>query len=149
MYKALLVLLVTAAMHVQSFEVRISDEDKYHVHELISKLGKKNMAYLLYHSKHMYGLGDKIDHIPPLQFFGFILQDPYLKECIHDIRSDSVKGWNFMRGFTRRMNEEKKRMGYYQDQLVPFANKFNKDSQLAWRHLDTGNYEEFIAHFLN
>ncbi len=102
------------------FVLFLNKEERYAVSEIITAMGEKNVASLLFDSFRLRRLGDSIQHVPPLQFLCFVLTDSYLKECLKKISKSSFKWTPFIDGFGENMEKE-----YFQGRLLQQLEEFS------------------------
>ncbi len=122
MRRWLLALLLLGTVLVQGgeFELCLNDQEKYAISEIVITMGEKNIARLLLDSVRLNRLGNSIEHVPPLQFLGFILTKPYLRECLKKISKSVFKWTPFLDGFGTNMDKEYEEGRLFQD-LPGFA----------------------------
>jgi hypothetical protein len=88
------------------FNLSLNMNDQYAISEIITAMGEKNIAGLLFDAFRLRRLGDSIQHVPPLQFLGFVLSNPHLKDCLKKISKSSFKWTPFIEGFSQNMEKE-------------------------------------------
>jgi hypothetical protein len=130
-------------VEASNFEIILKEREKAAIREIVSAMGEKNFAFLILNSGHLTELGNRIDHVHPLQFIGFILSDPYLKKCLHAIHENYFKWMAFVDGFAGGMEREMANQTLYPE-LEKFAPFIGKDYQILLRFVYTENWKGFI-----
>jgi hypothetical protein len=125
------------------FQLQIAQGDRLLIEELITTLGEKNLARLLIESRRLTEIGKRIDHVPPLQFIGFVVRDPYLKDCLRKVYKSYFKWLSFVDGFSGSMEKED-RMGLLEPQLPGFAVFVGIDVEILERLTYDQDWEGFI-----
>ncbi len=100
------VLLCASIARADEFVLSLNAGEQYAISEIITAMGEKNVAKLLLDTFRLRRLGDSIQHVPPLQFLGFVLTNSYLKECLKKISKSSFKWPPFIDGFGGNMEKE-------------------------------------------
>ena len=113
-----------------------SEAEKGIVHKMIIDIAEHNIFELAFHRSEFIKRGEKIRHVHPLRFFGYIFADPQLKKNMTKI-SESFFKWNgFIDGFSEKIEDEANKnnlmkylpgfahhLGIDQDLLAPFIVK--------------------------
>src|SRR3990167_2482367 len=68
--------------------------EKETITDIFTTMAEKSVPSLIFESFRLKKLGDRIHHLPPLQFLGYIMTDPRLKDCIRIIQKSFFK-WPF------------------------------------------------------
>lgn len=97
----------------------IEEWEKESIYTIISTMGEKNILQLGLESKSLKKRGKKINHVHPMRFVGYIFSDPYLKKCMSEVKKSAFKWKGFMRGFSKRMEEE-----FSKNNLFPYVGGF-------------------------
>jgi hypothetical protein len=79
------------------------------ISRIIRTMAEKNVFRLLLEKKKMERDGEKIEHVHPMKFLGFIFEDPHLRHCMQAIKKSYFKWNGFMEGLSERMKEESER----------------------------------------
>lgn len=95
--------------------------DQNNITKLITRLGNWGVGRLLWHVKEMNRLGDRIRHIHPLSFLGYIYSQPELIKCMKLINRSYFKRKEFITGLSEKMEMEAKR-----DNLLPYVRDFSE-----------------------
>ncbi len=121
MRKWLLTMLVISSslLSGEEFVLSLNSSEQYAITEIISSMGEKNVGMLLLDVIRLRRLGDSIEQVPPLQFLGFVLTNPYLKSCLKKISKSSFKWSSFIDGFGGNMEKE-----YFQGKILPELQSF-------------------------
>lgn len=94
------------------YALPISQTDQNNIYDLIKTMGSSGYWDLLKKKKKMEKLGDKVHHVHPLRFIGYIYSHPHLKEHMAKIMDDIFKRRGFLNGhgkkegFAQRMSKE-------------------------------------------
>jgi hypothetical protein len=135
--------LAFSMLQGEPFRIQLNEREKSAIREIVSSMGEKNIAFLLLDSGHLTDLGNRIDHVPPLQFIGFILSEPYLRKCLHSIHGNYFKWVAFIDGFAGSMERELANQTLYPE-LEKFAPYIGKDYQILLRLVYTENWKGFV-----
>jgi hypothetical protein len=135
--------LLFSGLTASSFELKLNEQEKNAIRDIISSMGQKNFAFLILNSGHLTELGNRIDHVHPLQFMGFILSDPFLKKCLQNIHENYFKWSAFVDGFAGGMERELMNQTLYPE-LEKFAPFIGKDYQILLRFVYAENWKGFI-----
>jgi hypothetical protein len=122
--KSFLVILIfcfSTYLKAEDFSLNLNNSEKYAISEIISSMGEKNVAKLLLDGFRLRRLGDSIEHVPPLQFLGFVLTNPNLKENLKKISKNTFKWSSFIDAFGGNMEKE-----LYQGKLIFQLEGFSK-----------------------
>lgn len=125
------------------FQLQIMQQDRALIQDLITTLGEKNLARLLLESRRLTEIGKRIEHVPPLQFIGFIVRDPHLKDCLRKVYKSYFKWLSFVDGFSGSMEKEYD-MGLLSPQLPGFAAFVGVDIEVLERIVYERDWEGFI-----
>jgi hypothetical protein len=117
----LICLLVKVNCFADDFSLSLNSSEKYAITEIITAMGEKNLAKLLIDGLRLRRLGDSIEHVPPLQFLGFVLTNPSLKENLKKISKNTFKWSSFIDGLGANMEKE-----LYQGRLIFQLEGFSK-----------------------
>jgi hypothetical protein len=129
------------------FELPFPDEDKVTTRKLITSLADKNVLQLLLDRKSLEKKGDKVRHVHPLRFIGFILADSNLNRCMKSISKTTFTWDHFVEGFEKRMKEENK-AGNLNRYVPGFADYMEADRNVVQRYINRGDYSGLIKYFL-
>ena len=94
--------------------IPITQMDQDNINQLITKLADYGYLRLLGKKKEMEKLGDKVYHVHPLRFIGYIYKQPNLRKKMIGIMNDPFKRRGFFNGrrkregFSQRMTKEMK-----------------------------------------
>lgn len=106
MKKLLIIILLLRGVQAGEFVLSLNESERYAISEIVSVMGEKNIVRLLLDSSRLTNLGNGIQQVPPLQFLGFIVTNPYLKECLKKISKSTFKWSPFVDGFSANMEKE-------------------------------------------
>lgn len=99
----------------------IEQTDQNNITKLITRLGNWGVGRLLWHVKEMNHLGDRIRHVHPLSFLGYIYSQPELTKCMKSINRSYFKRKEFIAGLSEKMEIEAER-----DNLLPYVRNFSE-----------------------
>ncbi|GAB4189476.1 MAG: hypothetical protein Tsb0015_10190 [Simkaniaceae bacterium] len=138
----------TNAESVEPFyKLAISETDKINVSKLIKKLADRNVIELLWHKKEMTRLGDKIEHLHPLRFIGYIYSRPDLIKCMKTISQNSFKWHAFVDGFAGGMDKEAKRNNLIA-YLPGFCRETGAEENAIRNFISKHQWEELLRYYL-
>jgi len=107
-----LTLVSDPSQHHHFYSLQISQTDQNNICELIKSMGSSGYWDLLKKKKKMEKLGDKVHHVHPLRFIGYVYSHPHLKSNMGKIMGDIFKRRGFLNGhgkkegFAQRMTKE-------------------------------------------
>jgi hypothetical protein len=116
-----LIFCFSTHLKAEDFSLNLNNSEKYAISEIIVSMGEKNVAKLLLDGFRLRRLGDSIEHVPPLQFLGFVLTNPNLKENLKKISKNTFKWSSFIDAFGGNMEKE-----LYQGKLIFQLEGFSK-----------------------
>ncbi|MCB1084650.1 MAG: hypothetical protein KDK60_00955 [Chlamydiia bacterium] len=122
------------------YNLSLSEEDRSNISKLIKNMGDSNWWELLNQKKKMEKIGDKLYHVHPLRFIGYILSDPTLKKKMGKIMGDIVKRKSFLTGFGKRIGfVQKMSKEAEKDNLFQYISGFSQSIGVS--------EEEIISYF--
>jgi hypothetical protein len=131
------------------YQLPLLEEDKENIRIIIETMAEKTLVELAFKQRHLEKKGDQVNYIHPLRFIGYIFSDEKLKKCMYQIKASRFKWKEFIKGFSRRMDEE-----YDIDNLIHFIPEFVE--QVHPRHpermedfIRKKSWEELVADLLN
>ena len=131
------------------YQLPLLEEDKKNIQIIIKTMAEKGLVKLLLERRYLEKKGDQVNYIHPLRFIGYIFSDEKLKNCMRQIKTSRFKWNEFIKGFSRRMDEE-----YTLDNLIRFIPEFVE--QVHVQHperiesfIRKKSWEEFVADLLN
>lgn len=136
-------LFTNLLVQADEFVVSLNPNEQYAVSEIIIAMGEKNVAKLLLDSFRLKRLGDSIRHVPPLQFLGFVLTNPRLKDCLKKISKSTFKWSSFIDGFGENMEKE-----FFHGRLTPQLESFSKLVGGSKEQLEAYVYEQDWEEFV-
>lgn len=123
-----------------------SKKDEENITELITQLAEKSKVNLLLNALYMEELGDKVRHVHPFKFFGYIFSRQDLKEGMQMILADYWKKNSFVSGMTPALNNEQ-RVGSLKKHLKHFCKEAQVEPYQIQPFLDSRDWEGML-HFL-
>jgi hypothetical protein len=136
-------LFTNLLVYADEFVLSLYETEQYAISEIVSAMGEKNVAKLLLDSFRLKRLGDSIRHVPPLQFLGFVLTNPKLKDCLKKISKSTFKWSSFIDGFGENMEKE-----FLQGKLIPQLESFSKLVGGSKEQLESYVYQEDWEEFV-
>ncbi|QZA59401.1 hypothetical protein [Candidatus Rhabdochlamydia porcellionis] len=140
---------VSASMQDSFYQLPLLEEDKKNIRIIIKTMAEKGLVKLLLERRYLEKKGDQVNYIHPLRFIGYIFSDEKLKNCMRQIKTSRFKWNEFIKGFSRRMDEE-----YAVDNLTRFIPEFVE--QVHPQHperiedfIRKKSWEEFVTDLLN
>lgn len=133
----------TISITADEFTLHLNGEEEYAITEIITAMGEKNLARLFLDSSRLTSLGDSIQHVPPLQFIGFVLSDKYLTDCLRVIHKSYFKWSTFIDGLSSNMNHELD-CGRLLLELDDFANIVGADAEVLKGLSRERQWENFV-----
>jgi hypothetical protein len=121
----------------------MSPREKDLTYNLIHRLGNKSTAHLLYHQGALRSIGNKIDHIPPLQFLSFIVTHPELKPALRLLLDRMITRSNFIDGASEKLIAQKK-SGRLLREIEGFCNYINKEYSRVEIYCKQEQWAQFI-----
>lgn len=138
-----MLLFTNLFISADEFVLSLNLNEQYAVSEIITAMGEKNVAKLLLDSFRLKRLGDSIRHVPPLQFLGFVLTNPRLKDCLKKISRSTFKWSSFIDGLGENMEKE-----FFQGKLLPQLESFSKLVGGSKEQLEAYVYEQDWEEFV-
>ena len=121
--------------------------EKEAISEIFTTMAEKSVPSLILETFRLTRLGDSIDHIPPLQFLGFLMTDEYLRDCIRSISTSYFKWPPFMEGVQNNMVKELNEGRLFSD-LPHFAKLVQGDYAKLKMLCERRKWEEFVKSLL-
>ena len=115
--------------------------------DIFLTMSEKTVPSLLFDAFRLTRLGDQIQHIPPLQFLGFLMTDPKLKDCIRIISRSYFKWPPFIEGIQNNMEREACQGSLFSD-LAHFAKLVGGDYHKLKALCEQRKWEEFVRALL-
>lgn len=126
---------------------KLEDWEKEAISEIFTTMAEKSVPALIFETFRLTRLGESIEHIPPLQFLGFLMTDAYLKDCIRSISTSYFKWPPFMEGLQTNMEKELKAGRLFSD-LPHFAKLVGSDLAKLKYYCERHKWEEFVKSML-
>jgi len=122
------------------WQLPLSGQDAKLITYIISNMAEKSIFQLMFEKKDMEKKGDKIRHVHPMRFMGFVFADHYLKKCVRQIKKSSFK-WNpLIEGVVKNMKTEYANNNLMQ--YVPgFAKLLNVNSEQVVAFIEKKDFE--------
>lgn len=87
-------------------EIPCSDEQKAHIHEIVSTVAETSKISLYFKQQHLKRLGEEISDVHPLKFLAAIFSSAHLKVHMAYIWNDYFKRTEFMAGLAPSLSQE-------------------------------------------
>lgn len=129
------------------FTLNVSDEERANIYEIIHTMGTHGLFSLLKKKSRLEDLGKRIDHVPPLQFLGYIFTDPTLKKDMKSIVKNHFKWSNFVDGLSKTLLRDWN-SGKIKPELAGFAELVGKDQSTLRYYLDRNEIDKFVKALL-
>ena len=129
------------------FRLVLNAYERFAISEIVVAMGEKNLAWLMLDSNRLTGLGNSIQHVPPLQFIGYIVHEPHLRENLRRIAKSMFK-WPYMvDGFGANMERELAE-GRLMLELPEFARFVGRDVERLEEYAKQHAWDEFVRALL-
>ena len=129
-----------------------TDLERKIIHEIITTIGRENLATLWSKSNHLEKLGKKIEFLHPLQFLIVIFGNEELKNCmplIFDTTYTEFRKNGFLYGgLTANLNRESDK-GKLKNCLNDFAQKVNIPKEKLEDFFNYRRWEDMIEFMIN
>lgn len=140
---------VSIAAQESFYQLPLLEEDKKNIQIIIKAMAEKGLVKLLLDRRYLEKKGDQVNYIHPLRFIGYIFSDEKLKECMRQIKTSRFKWNEFIKGFSRRMDEE-----YSKDNLKHYIPEFVEQVHPQYpehieRFIKKKSWEGLVADLLN
>jgi len=128
-------------------QLPLTDKEKRFIKIIISTMAAKNIIQLAFEKHSLESKGDKIHHVHPMRFIGYILSNPDLRNDLKTIKKSSFKWDAFIDGFSKRMKEEFQGDNIYQ--YVPgFASQVGASQEEINHYIAKKDWEGLVKHLL-
>ncbi len=125
------------------YQLPLNEKEKRHIWTIITNMAEKNIFQLAFEKGAMEKRGNKINHVHPMRFLGYIFSEPELKSCVKNIKKSSFKWDAFVDGFARRMREENSNNNVLQ--YVPgFAQQVGSTPDKVKQYVQNKDWEGLI-----
>lgn len=125
------------------YQLPLVDWEMKTIHKLVSTLAEKNVFELALEKKSLEKKGDKIYHVHPFRFIGYIFSDPHLKKCMYEIKKSFFKWHTFVDGFGDKMSAEKHHRNL--ERYIPgFAHSLNINPDKVRQYVDDKDWEGLL-----
>lgn len=141
-------ILLTASGGTEPFyQLPLNEKEKRHIWTIITTMSEKNIFQLAFEKGSMEKRGNKINHVHPMRFLGYIFSEPELKSCVKNIKKSSFKWDAFVDGFARRMREEYSNNNVMQ--YVPgFAQQVGSNPDKVKQYIQNKDWEGLVKSLL-
>jgi len=117
---------------MRDFYAELLPKEKSDIRYIVTTLSDHPTPKLLFYKNALDSAGDRINHVHPLVFLGFVFSDDDLKVKIRNIKSKSWVWKTFMGGLKTSLNEE-----YHRNNLLPeHYEKFTEIIGIEMRKLE-------------
>jgi hypothetical protein len=149
MQKQMEAFFISIAAQESFYQLPLLEEDKKNIQIIIKTMAEKGLIKLLLDRRYLEKKGDLVNYVHPLRFIGYIFSDEKLKDCMRQIRTSKFKWNEFIKGFSRRMDEE-----YSMDNLKHYIPEFVEQvhpqhPERIERFIKKKSWESLVADLLN
>ncbi len=144
---AFLAPLFVSPLYAEWDPKKLQEWEKETINDIFLTMAEKSVPSLLFEGFRLTRLGDKIQHVPPLQFLGYIMSTPRLKNCIRSISHSYFKWPFFLEGVQDTMEKEYYNGSLFSD-LPDFAKLVGGDYEQLRRLCECQKWEEFVKALL-
>lgn len=115
-------------------ELPLLNKEEETIQKIMNALASSSIPRLIWKQKELEKMGKSINHVHPLKFISFIINEPILRSDLQEVHRNFFKWRGFLDGFRRRMTEE-----FYKGNLKKFLPGFCESVCVK---------EEVIDHFI-
>jgi hypothetical protein len=133
----------TASFH----QLPLTDNEKRFIRIIVSTMAEKNILQLAFEKRTLHRKGNKIHHVHPLRFMGYILSCSDLKSHLRTIKKSSFKWDALIGGFSKRMREELSNDNVYQH-VSGFAQQVGSSKDRVSPYIHKRDFEGLIRSLL-
>lgn len=127
----------------------ITDQERSYVGEIVLTLADTSTPKLIFEKKRLDEIGDKVNHLHPLNFLLIIFGDDKLKVKVKNIKGKSMVWREFSAGVKNSMTEEARKGNLLPEQVSDFALKLSIKEDLLQPLIKKARYEEVITTLLD
>lgn len=126
----------------RDFEAALSDNEKRDISYIVTTLARKSAVSLLFYKKSLEEAGDRVAHVHPLKFLGFIFTDSDLKKLVKEIKGTP---WNRFSGdMGESLRKAYVRQNLSEEYLHEFTEEIGIDYSLVKPYVDAGDWQGLI-----
>lgn len=115
-------------------DLPLLNKEEETIQKIMNALASSSIPRLLWKQKELEKMGKSINHVHPLKFISFIINEPILRSDLQEVHRNFFKWRGFLDGFRRRMTEE-----FYKGNLKKFLPGFCESVCVK---------EEVVDHFI-
>lgn len=127
----------------RNYYASVSSEEKSDIHHIVKTLANESLIKIKKMESSLVKAGDRINHIHPLKFLGYIFSDEELIICMHNLQGRRWVWKRFLSDTIEAIEEEVERENILS--FAPeFADKINLDLDLILPSMKEGRWVKFI-----
>ncbi len=143
----ILTLFIFTNVHAEWDPTKLQSWEKEAISDIFTSMAEKSVPALIFDTFRLTRLGDSIEHVPPLQFIGYLMTDAYLKDCIRSISHSYFKWPPFLEGIQNNMEKEINKGTLFSD-LPFFAKLVGGDLEKLTYYSKHRKWDEFVKSLL-
>ncbi len=125
----------------------INNEEKKLISDIVNTLASYNVVELLFKKGELQSKGEKIQHVHPMRFMGYVFSDPKLSSNMQKISSSYFKWSGFVDGFAQRIEQEHQRNNL--SKHVPgFIKEIHVDTDQVNYYIQKREWEELLLYLI-
>lgn len=129
------------------YQLPLDDREKRFIKSIVTTIAEKNILQLAFEKRTLEKKGDKIHHVHPLRFMGYILGTSDLKHHLRTIKKSSFKWDAMISGFAKRMREELAKDNVYQH-LSGFARQVGSTTEHIVPYIHKRDFDGLVKSLL-
>lgn len=140
---------------VGNFSLSVTNSERNDIHHVVHHLGKasrenkfKEIKYLATHGSSISAAGDRVRHVPVLQFLAVIFSDSQRKTDMQDIHKKHNRPWNEMKSNVSQNLRDENARGEIMPQLEGFCAHVGIDYNRMKELAERGDWEGFLRALL-
>ena len=120
----------------------LTEQEKEDISYIITTLANKSTITLMFYKRPLNRAGDRVAHVHPLVFLGFIFSDPELKDAV--IRIKGYPWRRYAQGMAGSLESAAMRDNMHEEFIDDFANTVGIDKSLIYPSIQNEEWEQFI-----
>ncbi len=126
----------------RDFFVPLTPKEEADIRYIITSLSSKSLFSLLSYRRSLNETGDRVAHVHPLVFLGFIFSDDELKKAVKEI--DGITWRRFVKGMGESLEKSAKRDNMEKKYVAEFAKEVGIKETLILPSIQNRKWFEFI-----
>lgn len=127
----------------RNYYASVTSEEKSDIHHIIKTLANESLIKIKKMESSLVKAGDRINHIHPLKFLGYIFSEEELIICMHNLQGRRFVWKRFLNDTIEAIEEEADR-GNILSFAAEFAEKINLDPDLIIPSMKEEHWAKFI-----